>query len=122
MSFSWFCQGFFDVCSWNILLDTFLGWLAAPLIYACTSVLACFEGRQSWPGDSRRSVGGWGWFVSCFWFRFGDFLPEALTMFHLRFEADHRPVDDFQCLGALARGTALYSLLRQNPSKARYKT
>ena len=41
------------------------------------------------------------------WINKGDSLPTALTMFHLHFEANQQPVDDFQCLGALTRGRPL---------------
>ena len=41
------------------------------------------------------------------WINRGEFLPTALTMFHLQFEVDRQPVDDFQCLGALTLGRPL---------------
>ena len=41
------------------------------------------------------------------WINKGEFLPTALTMFHLHFEANRQPVDDFQCLGALTLGRPL---------------
>ena len=41
------------------------------------------------------------------WINKGDSLPTALTMFHLHFEANQQPVDDFQCLGALTLGRPL---------------
>ena len=41
------------------------------------------------------------------WINKGEFLPTALTMFHLHFEANQQPVDDFQCLGALTLGRPL---------------
>ena len=41
------------------------------------------------------------------WINKGEFLPTALTMFHLHFEVNRQPVDDFQCLGALTLGRPL---------------
>ena len=41
------------------------------------------------------------------WINKGDFLPTALTMFHLHFEVNRQSVDDFQCLGALTLGRPL---------------
>ena len=41
------------------------------------------------------------------WINKGEFLPTASTMFHLHFEVDRQPVDDFQCLGALTLGRPL---------------
>ena len=41
------------------------------------------------------------------WINKGESLPTAQTMFHLHFEANQQPVDDFQCLGALTQGRPL---------------
>ena len=41
------------------------------------------------------------------WINKGIYLPTAVTLFHLHFEVDQQPVDDFQCLGDLARGRPL---------------
>ena len=41
------------------------------------------------------------------WINKGESLPLALTMFHLHFEANQQPVDDFQCIGALTQGRPL---------------
>ena len=41
------------------------------------------------------------------WINKGESLPTAVTMFHLHFEANQQPVDDFQCIGALTQGRPL---------------
>ena len=48
----------------------------------------------------------------------GIYLPTAVTLFHLHFEVDQQPVDDFQCLGDLASGRPLDILcLTRAPQK-----
>ena len=41
------------------------------------------------------------------WINRGTSLPAALTLFHLHFEVEQQPVDDFQCMGELMLGRPL---------------
>ena len=72
--------GFFSV-QMESLLDTFLGWLAAPLTYLLPSLaVPCAEGLQSWLGGfGVARFGGLG-FLLLFVFVFGQFLGQCALL------------------------------------------